>query len=54
MKIKIKLSIIVTAIVVIVAGSIAVILLKQATNISLESNLRGLKYLARDQYKFGI
>jgi len=48
-KIKIKLSIIVTVIVVIVAGSIAGILLKQAANISLESNLRGLKYLAREQ-----
>jgi len=49
MKIKIKLSLIVTAIVVTVAGSIAVILLRQAANISLESNLRGLKYLAREQ-----
>jgi methyl-accepting chemotaxis protein len=48
-KIKIKLSIIVTVIVISVAGSIAVILLKQAANITLESNLRGLNYLAREQ-----
>ena len=49
MKIKIKLSLIVIAIVTAVAGSIAVILLWQAAKISLESNLRGLNYLAREQ-----
>ena len=49
MKIKIKLSLIVIAIVTAVAGSIAVILLRQSADISLKSNLRGLNYLAREQ-----
>jgi methyl-accepting chemotaxis protein len=48
-KIKIKLSLIVIAIVAVVAGSIAVILLLQASDISLKSNLRGLNYIAREQ-----
>jgi methyl-accepting chemotaxis protein len=49
MKIKIKLSIIVIAIVTVVAGSIAILLLREASKISLESNLRDLKYIAREQ-----
>jgi len=49
MKIKIKLSLIVISIVVVVAGSIAVILLWEASKMSLEANLRGLKYIAREQ-----
>jgi len=49
MKIKIKLSLIVTAIVAAVAGSIALILLLQASDISLKSNLRVLNYMAREQ-----
>jgi methyl-accepting chemotaxis protein len=49
MKIKIKLSLIVIAIMTIVASSIAILLLREASKISLESNLRGLEYLAREQ-----
>jgi methyl-accepting chemotaxis protein len=49
MKIKIKLSLMVTAIVTVVAGSIAVLLLFQASDISLKSNLRGLNYMAKEQ-----
>jgi len=48
MKIKIKLSLIVIAIVAVVAGSIAVILLLEASRISLEANHRGLRYKARE------
>ena len=49
MKIKIKLSLIVIAIVTVVASSIAILLLREASKISMEANLRGLKYLAREQ-----
>ena len=49
MKIKIKLSLIVTAIVAVVAVSIAVILLREASEISRELSIRSLKYLAKDQ-----
>jgi len=48
-KIKIKLSLIVIAIVTVVASSIAILLLREASKISMEANLRGLKYLAREQ-----
>jgi len=49
MKIKIKLSIMVIAIVTVVASSIAILLLREASKISLDANLQGLKYLAREQ-----
>jgi len=49
MKIKFKLSIIVIAIVVTVAGGIAIILLRQASEISLNLSIRGLKYLTKEQ-----
>ncbi|WP_461255670.1 methyl-accepting chemotaxis protein [Treponema sp. R80B11-R83G3] len=49
MKIKMKLSLMVIAIVTVVAGSLALILLWQASDISLKSNLRGLNYMAREQ-----
>jgi methyl-accepting chemotaxis protein len=49
MKIKIKLSLMMTAIVVVVAAVISVILLWEASGISLDLSLRGLKYLAKDQ-----
>jgi len=49
MKIKIKLSIILIAIVTVVAGSIAILLLQEASKISLEANHLGLKYLSREQ-----
>jgi len=48
MKIKIKLSLIVIAIIAVVAGSIAVILLREASKISVEANFRGLRYQARE------
>jgi len=49
MKIKIKLSLIVIAIVTVVAGSIAILLLREASKISKELSIRSLKYLAKDQ-----
>ncbi|MDR2716909.1 MAG: methyl-accepting chemotaxis protein [Treponema sp.] len=52
MKIKIKLSLMVIAIVAVVAGSIAVILLQEASKISREANQRGLRYMAREQAQY--
>jgi len=52
MKIKFKLSIMMTIIVAVVAGGIAVIQLRQASNITMESNLKGLKYLAQEQARY--
>jgi methyl-accepting chemotaxis protein len=52
MKIKYKLSLIVIAIVAAVAGSIAVILLRQASSISLSLSIRGLKYLTRERVMY--
>jgi methyl-accepting chemotaxis protein len=52
MKFKIKLSIMMIAIVAVVAGGIAVIQLKQTSNISLELSLRGLNYLAGEQARY--
>jgi methyl-accepting chemotaxis protein len=49
MKIKIKLSIMMIAIVLIVAGGIAVIELIKASDISLRLSLRGMDYLARQR-----
>ena len=49
MKIKIKLSLMVIAIIIAVAGSIAVMLLREASKISLHLSIRGLQYLAKDQ-----
>ncbi|MDR0487035.1 MAG: methyl-accepting chemotaxis protein [Treponema sp.] len=45
MKIKFKLSIMMIAIVVVVAGSIALIQLRQASNISLNLSKQGIEYL---------
>jgi len=52
MKIKVKLSIMMITIVVVVAGGIAVIQLQKASQIAMESNLRGLKYLAQEQARY--
>ena len=49
MKIKIKLSIIVITIVMIVAGVIAVILLRQASGISMSLSIRGIGFVADQQ-----
>jgi len=49
MKIKIKLSIMMIAIVVVVAGGIAAVQLQRASKIAMDSNLRGLQYLAQEQ-----
>jgi len=46
MKIKIKLSLIVIAIVMIVAGGLAVVLLRQASDISIRLSVKGIDYLA--------
>jgi methyl-accepting chemotaxis protein len=52
MKIKLRLSLIVIAIVAVVTGSIAVILLLQASDISKDLSVRGIRYLAKDQASF--
>jgi methyl-accepting chemotaxis protein len=52
MKIKIKLSIIVIAIVVAVAGSITIILVRQASGISVELSKRGIEYLASQRAEY--
>jgi len=49
MKLKIKLIILMIVIVATAAGGIAMILLKQASAISVASNVRGLEALAREQ-----
>jgi len=49
MKIKIKLSIIVIAIVAIVAGGLSVILLQQASSISMRLSIRGIGFVADQQ-----
>jgi methyl-accepting chemotaxis protein len=54
MKFKIKMSFMMIAIVVIVAGGIAVIELMQASDISLRLSLRGLNYLAREQATYWV
>jgi methyl-accepting chemotaxis protein len=52
MKIKFKLSIMMIAIMLAVAGSIAVILLLEASNISRNLSVRGIRYLAKEQATF--
>jgi len=49
MKIKVKLSLIVIAIVVGVAGTITIILLRQASKIILRKSLEGISFLADEQ-----
>jgi methyl-accepting chemotaxis protein len=52
MKIKFKLSIMMIAIVVVVAGGLAVIQLRQASDISMDLSVRGIKYLAQEQASY--
>jgi methyl-accepting chemotaxis protein len=52
MKIKIRLSLIVIAIVMVVAGSIAVILLNRASAIILHKSLDGIGYLGDEQAQY--
>jgi methyl-accepting chemotaxis protein len=52
MKIKLKLSAMMIAIVVAVAGSIAVLQLRQASGISLEMSKRGVTYLSRQRAEY--
>jgi len=49
MKIKIKLSLMMIAIVAAAAGSLGFLLLKQASNISMDLSRQGIKYMAREQ-----
>jgi methyl-accepting chemotaxis protein len=49
MKIKIKLSILMIAIVAIIVSGVAVLLLRQASSISLSMSLKGLEYVAENQ-----
>jgi methyl-accepting chemotaxis protein len=52
MKIKVKLSLIVIAIVMVVAGSIAIILLQKASKIILEDSLESIGYLGDEQARY--
>jgi len=52
MKIKLRLSLLVIAIMAIVVTGIATILLRRASNISLDLNMRGLEFLAGQQAEF--
>jgi len=52
MKIKLRLSLLVIAIMAVVVTGIAAILLRRASNISLELNMRGLEFLAGEQAEF--
>jgi len=52
MKIKIKLSFIVIAIVMVIASSIAILLLREASKISLDLSMRNLENLAGRQAEF--
>jgi len=52
MKIKIKLSIMMIAIVLIVSGGLTVLQMREATDISMDLSIRGIKYLAQEQAKF--
>ena len=49
MKIKIKLSLMVIAIVAVIVTTVAVVLLRQASGISMNLSIRGLEYLAKEQ-----
>jgi len=49
MKIKIKLSIMVIAIVAVIVTTVAVVLLQQASGISMNLSIRSLEYLAKEQ-----
>ena len=52
MKIKVKLSIMVIAIMAVVVTSITALLLQEASDISMSLSLRGMRYLADDQAKY--
>ena len=52
MNLKIKLSILMIAIVALLAGGIALIQLKQATNITMGLSVRGIQYVAKEQATF--
>jgi len=52
MKIKIKLSIMMIAIVVVVAGGLTLIQLRKASTISMDLSVRGINYLAQQQACF--
>ena len=52
MKLKIKLSIMVITIMAIVITTVAVVLLMEASNISRTANLRGLRYMAKEQAQY--
>ena len=52
MKLKFKLSIMVIAIMAVVVAGIAMLLLKEASNISMQLSLRGIKYLTAQQAEY--
>jgi len=52
MKIKFKLSIMMIAIVVVVAGGLTLIQLREASTISMDLSVRGIQYLAQQQASF--
>jgi methyl-accepting chemotaxis protein len=52
MKLKLKLSIMTIIIMVVVAGGLTVIQLREASSISMDLSVRGLKYLAQEQARY--
>jgi methyl-accepting chemotaxis protein len=52
MKIKYKLSVLMIAIVVAVTGSVAILLLRQASNISKDLNIKGIELVTDQQVSF--
>jgi len=52
MKIKIKLSLMVIAILIVVITGIAAVLLNRASNITIDLSLRGVKYLVSQQASY--
>jgi methyl-accepting chemotaxis protein len=49
MKIKVKLSLMMIAIVAVILATVAVVLLRQASGISMNLSIRGIKYLTNEQ-----
>ncbi|MDR2576220.1 MAG: methyl-accepting chemotaxis protein, partial [Treponema sp.] len=52
MKLKLKLSIMMIAIMAVVVTAVAAVLVQRASKITMDSNLRGLRYLAQEQARF--
>ncbi|HCC36556.1 MAG TPA: hypothetical protein DEQ14_02500, partial [Treponema sp.] len=52
MKLKFKLSLLMIAIMVVVVAGLSVILLQQASNISVDLSIKSIRYLAMEQSQY--